>query len=430
MANSHTMKWKQKEVSELKKLFSESKVVAIADLSRFPADLFGEIRKKLAGKATVRVTKTRIAMRALKESKFKDSGISEHLNGPIAIVFTDLDPFQLYMLLKKYKGKAPAKPGMVAENDIVVPAGDTGLPPGPALSDLKAAGLPVMLKGSSIKLSADKVVTKKGEVITPEVARALSKLDIKPVEIGLKVTAAVEGTQVFKASVLDLNLDKTLQDIIKAYSDSLNLSVSIAFPNKANISILVAKSFREAKNVALEAEYLCKETAPGLFGKAKRQAEALNSITGFSRLEESKEETGKPEAEKKQEAPAEEKPTEEPKKEETKEEKEGVKETSSSEEKEPVKETVPVEKNEGSEEMEAVKETKPEEKPPEKEPLEKTSSVKKEESKEGKEEKEPVEETVPVEKKESSEEKEPARKASSNEEKEPARETGSMQKKE
>ena len=414
------MKWKQKEVSELKKLFSESKVVAIADLSRFPADLFGEIRKKLAGKAKIRVTKTRVAIRALQESKFKGTGISEHMNGPIAIVFTDLDPFQLYMLLKKCKGKAPAKPGMVAENDIVVPAGDTGLPPGPALSDLKAAGLPVMLKGSSIKLSADKLVTKKGELITPEVARALSKLDIKPVEIGLKVTAAVEGTQLFKASVLDLNLDKTLQDIIKAYRDSLNLSVSIAFPNKANISILIAKSFREAKNVALEAEYLCKETAPELFGRAKMQAEALNSLVDYNKAGEKKPETEKSSEEKTQESPAENKPTEEPKKEETTGEKESVKETSSGEGKESVKEPTGKEK-------EPEKETTPEEKPQEKEPLKKTSSVKKEESKE---ENEPVKETVPVEKNESGQEKGPVGKASSNEEKEPERETGSMEKKE
>ena len=278
MVKKHTMEWKKREAAELTGLFEENSVVAVADLTRFPANLFGDIRKKLAGKAVVRVTKTRVAMKALEGSKFKGCGIGKFLKGSIAILFTEMDPFELYLLLKKCKGKAPAKAGMIADNDIIVPAGDTGLPPGPDLAVLKAAGLPVQLKGASIKLSEDKVVARKGEKVSEAVAGALAKLDIKPVEVCLKVTAAVEGNQLYEADVLDIDIDETIGKLVKAYKNSLNLSVSIAFPNKANITILVAKSFREAKNVALEAEYLCSGTAPELLGKADRQARALGAL--------------------------------------------------------------------------------------------------------------------------------------------------------
>jgi len=301
MVRSHTLKWKQKEAAELKILLDKNNVIAVADLTRFPASLFGEIRKKLAGKATVRVTKTRVALKALSESKFKDCGIDKFLKGSIAIMFTDLDPFQLYLLLKKCKGRTQAKAGMIADHNIIVPAGDTGLPPGPDLAVLKAADLQVQMKGSSIKISADKVVAKQGEKITVPVAAALAKLDIKPIEVALKVTAAVEGEQLYEAGVLDIDVDETIAKLVKAHQDSLGISVSIAFPNKANISILIAKSYKEAKNVALEAEYLCNETAPELLGKAKRQAEALGALAkpGGAPKEEKKE---KPAEEKKEKA--------------------------------------------------------------------------------------------------------------------------------
>ncbi len=280
MVKKHTLKWKQKEAAGLRQLMEKRSVLAVADLSRFPASLFGEIRKKLAGKADVRVTKTRVALKALEESKFKGTGIEKFFQGSVALILTDLDPFELYLLLKKSKGRVSAKPGMEAKEDILVPAGDTGLPPGPDLSVLKAAGLPVQLKGASIKLGEDKIVAKQGEEITEAVANALAKLDIKPVEVGLNVTAAVDGKQLFEASVLDIDLDETVQNIMKAYGNSLNLSVTIAFPNKENISILVSKAAREAKATALEADYLCKETAPEILGKANRQAAALNSLVG------------------------------------------------------------------------------------------------------------------------------------------------------
>jgi len=138
-----------------------------------------------------------------------------------------------------------------------------------------------------------------------DVANALAKLDIKPVELGMKVTAAIEGSQLFESTVLDIDLDQTLNNVIKAYQDTLNLSVSIVWPDEANISILVAKSFKEAKTVALEAEYMCKDTAPELLGKANRQAAALDSLVDFGKAEVS--------AEKPAEEKAEVKPAEEPK---------------------------------------------------------------------------------------------------------------------
>ena len=62
MVKSHTLQWKKKEAQELAQLLKTHKVIAIARIERFPASLFQKIRKNLSGKATIRVSKTRVCI--------------------------------------------------------------------------------------------------------------------------------------------------------------------------------------------------------------------------------------------------------------------------------------------------------------------------------------------------------------------------------
>ena len=181
---SHTLEWKRQQLAELKELASKHPVIAVVAIDRFPAGMFQKIRKALQGKAVVKVSKNRIVKKA-----FEEQGIGkdflEKVSGSIAVIFTEMNPFELYSFVKKNEGNAFASFGMVAPGDILVPAGDSGLPPGPALSDLKAAGLKTRLEGSTIKIAEDTVVTKEGEIVTKAVAGALQKLEIKPISFKL-----------------------------------------------------------------------------------------------------------------------------------------------------------------------------------------------------------------------------------------------------
>ncbi|MDD5148688.1 MAG: 50S ribosomal protein L10, partial [Candidatus ainarchaeum sp.] len=151
----HIMHWKHAQFAELKKTAGQYRVIAIADLSGFPADLFQNIRKKLKANAIVKVSKTRVIKKALEAANLKSTGLIPMVRGSVAIIFTNMDSFELYGLLKRSKGSVAAKDGSIAPLDIVIPAGDTGLPPGPALSDLKAAGLEVRVQGSTIAIAKD-----------------------------------------------------------------------------------------------------------------------------------------------------------------------------------------------------------------------------------------------------------------------------------
>ncbi len=348
---SHNLIWKKKEVQELKELFDKYPVIGIASLKSFPANLFADVRKLLSDKAVVRVSKTRIVLKALEESKMKDSGLKEFASDSVAVIFTELNPFELFSLLKKNKGDAPAKAGMTAPSDISIPAGDTGLPPGPALSDLKVAGLKVKLAGASIEITEDKVVCKKGEKVSDAVAGVLSKLNIKPIKVGLNLNTVYEKGELFKPEVLDFDEEEIFNNFVSARRNSLSLALKISYPTSDTIPLLLSKAVFDSMNLALDADILNSKTIETFISKANLQASVLKEkVKGTSETQPFLEKKVEQKTEKTEEKPAEEKKEEakpEEKKEETKEEKpaEEKKDKAKIEEKkeEPAKEEKPVE---------------------------------------------------------------------------------------
>lgn len=275
---SHTKNWKHKQFDDIVKLVDSYPVIAVADISRFPSNLFQQIRKKLTMQgAIVKVSKTKVIQKALEASK-NGKGLVPYAKSNCALVFTKTNPFELFGFVKKNKGKIAAKEGSVAEENITIPAGDTGLPPGPALSDLKGAGLKVAVQGSTISVMEDKVVTKAGDKVTGPVAATLMKLNIKPFKIGLRFSVVQEDGQVYMADVLDIDTEKVFANFMNAHKSAMNLAVNASITNKATIDILLAKAFREAKAIAIEGNVITPMTAGDILAKADRQAKALKGL--------------------------------------------------------------------------------------------------------------------------------------------------------
>lgn len=272
----HTKTWKKSQLAEIKVLLKEYPVVAVADLKRFPAALAKTLRKKLVGQAIVKVSKTKLIKMALEGSDKK--GLLESTKGSCALIFTRMNPFELFAFLKKNKGSMPAKIGAIADNDLVIPAGDTGLPPGPALSDLKQAGLKVKIEGATIAILEDKVVTKAGEAISPGAANALSKLGIKPLKVGINVAAAYEGGTIYLKDVLNIDVEEVLGKFTLAHKKSVNLAFNAAYPAREVLPLLIGKAYRDAKAAALEGNVACAATIPLLIAKANAQAMALKGM--------------------------------------------------------------------------------------------------------------------------------------------------------
>jgi large subunit ribosomal protein L10 len=182
----------------------------------------------------------------------------------------------LALLLEKGKVRLTAKAGDVASFDVIVPAGNTGQPPGPIISQLNAVGLPTRIEAGSVWITKDTLVARKGEVISERLASVLSKLGIKPVEAGLIMKAVYDEGLIIEREQLKIDLEETRKQFEIAHAEAFKLSVGVAYPTKENIQVLIQIAHREAYALSMGAAIPTKETIKDLIRKAHAEMLSLS----------------------------------------------------------------------------------------------------------------------------------------------------------
>ncbi len=240
---AHVSKEKIKQVKELTDLIKNKKTILIADVSTIPGSQFQQIVKKLRGKATVKVPRKNLLFRAIDDSKNEMVlKLKESFTKPVAILFSDLDSYDLAGELIKNKSSAKAKPGQIAPMDLEVPAGPTDLVPGPAISELGALGIQIQIQGGKIEIKAPRVLTKKGDKISDAAAAMLSKLNIMPFTIGFLPVSAYNSKENKVYFDIKIDREEAINEIKYSFGKALAFAVSIGQINDETVKILVQKA--------------------------------------------------------------------------------------------------------------------------------------------------------------------------------------------
>ncbi len=317
--------WKIQVVEEIKKLLEEYPVIGIADAMDLPTAQFQRIRKELKKRGVIiKVVKKTLLKRALDQVKDKKKGIEEIEKyiekgkrvTPTLIFAKDINAFKLFKLIEENKSPAPAKPGVIAPKDIVIPAGPTPFTPGPMIGFLSRMGLKVKVEGGRIVIQEDKVIVRAGEVIKPEVADLLNKLGIEPLEVKLKVLGIWEAGIFYPADVLAIDEKEYKENVIKAFRTAVELGIRIGFPARDILPVAIQRAYKIALELSAIAGIPSKSNIEYLLKKAQSIALTL----AFRLPEDLRPEEVKVVTEAPKEAKEEEKPKEEEKKEEKAEE--------------------------------------------------------------------------------------------------------------
>ena len=250
MAEKKVSEKKIKEVKKLVELMKENDTIIIASIKNLPSRQFQSIRKELRGKAKVRVVKKRIMIKALDNSEKNLDELKQHVCEDSAILFSQLDSFELASFLAGKKDPIKAKPGQTAVDDIEVEEGSTDIIPGPAISEFGSLGIKIAVEEGKIAIKEKKVIVKTGEKISEAAASIMGKLDIKPFTIGLESIAIYECKT--GKMYLDVKIDKekAVEDLQEATGKALGLAQKIVYYCKETISYLLAKA--NADGAALE----------------------------------------------------------------------------------------------------------------------------------------------------------------------------------
>jgi large subunit ribosomal protein L10 len=240
----------KEKINAVKKLAEEMKnanTIMVVSIKSLPSSQLQKIKKDMRDKAIMRVAKKSLILRAIDETKIEAlAKLKENIQEDYAILMSKGDAFELSGLLLENRNPISAKEGQVAESDISIDEGPTDLVPGPVISELGALGLAIMVEDGKITIRKSKVVVKTGEKVSGNAASILQKLGIKPFMIGVTPAAFYDKSAGKVYVGVKIDKKKTLEDVLIANSKALGFAISIAYPNKNTIGMLLGKANAQA----------------------------------------------------------------------------------------------------------------------------------------------------------------------------------------
>ena len=278
MPSQLVLEEKTGEVEEIKELLQQYKSIGVASLKKVRAPQLQELKKSLTGKVYMRVMKNtlmRIAIENMGETDLKK--LEPFLEGSNVLLFTNLNPFKLALMLERGKVKTTAKSGDIAAMDVVIPQGNTGQPPGPIISQLNGAGLPTRIESGSVWVAKDTLVVRKGEVINERLASVLSKLGVKAVEAGLSMRVVYDEGLMVMEEQLKIDVDGTRKRLQLSQGEAFALVLGIAYPTSDTIVSLLQVAHQKAVALSVGAAIPTKDTVADLIRKANAEMQILNS---------------------------------------------------------------------------------------------------------------------------------------------------------
>ena len=147
-------------MQEMPKKYS---VTALVRMEKVRASQLLPLRKKLQGEVEIVSIKDKIAKKAFEKLDVPGAEkMKEMLTGQCVFMFTNMSPFKLNVLLGKNKIMLAARGGNIASVDVVVPPKNTGIAPGPMLTEFKDNKIPTKIDQGTIWILKETTPVKKG----------------------------------------------------------------------------------------------------------------------------------------------------------------------------------------------------------------------------------------------------------------------------
>ncbi|KAL3521192.1 hypothetical protein ACH5RR_019341 [Cinchona calisaya] len=240
-------------------LLDEYTQVLIAVADNVGSNQLQNIRKGLRGDSVVLMGKNTMMKRTIRVHAEK-TGNQTILNlipllvGNVGLIFTKGDLKEVSEEVAKYKVGAPARVGLVAPVDVVVPPGNTGLDPSQT-SFFQVLNIPTKINKGTVEIITPVELVKKGDKVGSSEAALLAKLGIRPFSYGLVVLSVYDNGSVFSPEVLDLTEDDLIEKFALGVSLVTSLSLAISYPTLAAAPHMFINAYKNVLAVAVETEY-------------------------------------------------------------------------------------------------------------------------------------------------------------------------------
>ncbi|EOY17861.1 Ribosomal protein L10 family protein isoform 1 [Theobroma cacao] len=245
--------------AKLCQLLDEYTQILIAAADNVGSNQLQNIRKGLRGDSVVLMGKNTMMKRSIRMHAEK-TGNTAFLNlipllqGNVGLIFTKGDLKEVSEEVAKYKVGAPARVGLVAPIDVVVPPGNTGLDPSQT-SFFQVLNIPTKINKGTVEIITPVELIKKGDKVGSSEAALLAKLGIRPFSYGLVVLSVYDNGSVFSPEVLDLTEDDLVEKFAAGVSMVTALSLAISYPTLAAAPHMFINAYKNVLALAIATEY-------------------------------------------------------------------------------------------------------------------------------------------------------------------------------
>ncbi|GJN18587.1 hypothetical protein PR202_gb05759 [Eleusine coracana subsp. coracana] len=244
---------------KLCQLLDEYTKVLIASADNVGSKQLQDIRKGIRGDSVVLMGKNTLIRRCIKVYAEKTHNndlekLERLLVGNVGLIFTKGDLKEVREEIAKYKVGAPARVGLIAPIDVVVPPGNTGLDPSQT-SFFQVLNIPTKINKGTVEIITAVDLIMKGNKVGSSEAALLSKLGIRPFSYGLVITNVYDNGSVFSPEVLDLTDDDLVEKFATGVSMVASLSLALSYPTIAAAPHLFINGYKNVLAVAVETDY-------------------------------------------------------------------------------------------------------------------------------------------------------------------------------
>ncbi len=235
-------------LDKLKNFLRECPQVLIVSGDHVGSKQMQEIRMSLRGKAHVLMGKNTMVRTALTQFQEENpdldmSSLIEVVRGNVGFVFCISDPEEVREIVMANKVPAAARAGVVAQLDVTIPAGPTGLDPAQT-NFFQALNIATKIVKGQIEIVSDVPLLKTGHKVQMSEQVLLSKLKILPFSYSLQTKYIYDNGNVFDAAVLEITDEAILSKVTMALANIAAFSREIGIPCEASAPHAINNAFK------------------------------------------------------------------------------------------------------------------------------------------------------------------------------------------
>lgn len=183
--------------------------------------------------------------------------LCDHLVLNVGFVFVKGDLKETRDRILANKVPAPARAGSLAQTDVSIPPGLTGMEP-TQTSFFQALNIPTKINRGQIEIMSEVHLFKAGDKVTSSEVALLTKMKIKPFSYGLVFEQVYDNGTVYSPDVLDITQERLQQSIQTGLANIASISLTIGHPTKASAPHSIMNGLKNVVAISLATEYVCK----------------------------------------------------------------------------------------------------------------------------------------------------------------------------